>query len=109
MNVRSGAKYDQMSALHQNGQPTDENDGGNRLRGLHLRRMGQSAGHHRLAGEHPRRTEAGMSTTRKRGCTICRAGTIIRGGVGLSMRMGMRPQGKALLGTTCLRTVGITR
>ena len=33
MNVRSGAKYDQMSALHQNGQPTDENDGGNRLRG----------------------------------------------------------------------------
>ena len=39
------------------GQPPDENDGGNRLRGLHLRRMGQSAGHHRLAGRNPRRTE----------------------------------------------------
>ena len=26
-------------------------------RDLHLRRMGQSAGHHRLAGRHPRRTE----------------------------------------------------
>ena len=25
------------------------------------------------------------------------------------MRMGMRPQGKALLGTICLRTVGIIR
>ena len=58
MNVRSGAKYDQMNTLHQNGQPPDENDGGNRLRGLHLRRMGQPAEHHRLAGHHPRRTES---------------------------------------------------
>ena len=57
MNVRSGAKYDKMNTLHQNGQPPDKNDGGNRLRGLHLRRMGQSADHHRFDGSNPRRIE----------------------------------------------------
>ena len=60
MNVRSGAKYDKMNTLHQNGQPPDENDGGNRLRGLHLRRAGADDG----AGRPERREVRGQDHDR---------------------------------------------
>ena len=52
---------------------------------------------------------AGMSTTRRQGCTICRAGTITRGGVGLSMRMRICPRDRASMDITCLHIAGTIR